>query len=279
MKLFKDISECIKYSEKGIEQYSSICEIVKQSDYNKWRNKLEKCDDFEDYILGENTKLNILNTSALIGYSLRKSLEDSLFFHYKNLFKKLDTYLDTFTELKKEKNFIAKLKNLENLAFLSTLSELSLAFILKKLGLNVKFETKFNQVNSGKKRDVDISVSDKKNNVVHFEVYMPNKHLELNGFFNPNQDDSHFSSKIEQKLFDKFGIDGISGLNGFVLLAINKVFFDMIHVKTCFPFLGNENVYSDLIRLIPKDVNGLFIYEDDFSGENSFKFERIILKE
>ena len=107
---------------------------------------------------------------------------------------------------------------------------------------------------------------------------MPNKQLDLNGFFNPNQDDSHFSTKIDKKLFDKFGVDGISGLNGLVLLAINKVFFDMIHVKTCLPFMGNDNIYNDLVKLIPKDVSGLYLYEDDFSGENSFRFEKIILK-
>lgn len=278
MKLFTDINECISYSEKAIKQYSFICDMVMQSDYIKWTNKLEQCNDFEDFLVGENAKLNVLNTSVLIGYCFSKSHIDSLFFHYKNLFKKLNTYLGTFPELIKDKEFNAKLKNLENLNFLSTLSELSLAFSMKKLGLNVKFETKFIQLKSGKKRDVDISVSDKNGNELHFEVYMPNKQLDLNGFFNPNQDDSHFSTKIDKKLFDKFGVDGISGLNGLVLLAINKVFFDMIHVKTCLPFMGNDNIYNDLVKLIPKDVSGLYLYEDDFSGENSFRFEKIILK-
>ncbi len=278
MKLFTDINECINYSEKAIKQYSFISDMVMQSDYDKWTNKLEQCDDFEDFLVGENSKLNVLNTSVLIGYCITKSHNDSLFSHYKNLFKKLNTYLETFPELIKDKKFNAKLKNLENLNFLSTLSELSLAFSMRKLGLNVKFETKFIQLKSAKKRDVDISVSDKNGNELHFEVYMPNKQLDLNGFFNPNQEDSHFSTKIDKKLFDKFGVDGISGLNGLVLLAINKVFFDMIHVKTCPPpFMDNDNVYNDLVRLIPKDVSGLYIYEDDFSGENSFKFERIIL--
>lgn len=278
MKLFTDINECIYYSEKAIKQYSFVCDIVLKSDYKKWTNKLEQCDDFENFLVGENAKLNFFNTSVLIGYCISNSYNDSLFSHYKNLFKKLNTYIETFPELIKDKKFSAKLKNLENLNFLSTLSELSLAFTMKKLGLTVKFETKFIQLKSGKKRDVDISVSDKNGNELHFEVYMPNKQLDLNGFFIPNQDDSHFSTKIDKKLTDKFGVDGISGLNGLVLLAINKVFFDMIHVKTFLPFMGNDNVYNDLARLFPKDVSGLYIYEDDFSGENSFRFEKIILK-
>jgi len=107
---------------------------------------------------------------------------------------------------------------------------------------------------------------------------MPNKQLNLNGFFDPNQDDTHFKSKIKQKLIDKFGQDGINELNGLILLAINKVFFDMIHVKTVLPFFSNENVYKDLIILIPKDVDGLFIFEDDFGYNNSYRFEKIILK-
>src|SRR5690554_2612733 len=109
MKLFTDINECISYSEKAIKQYSFICDMVMQSDYNKWTNKLEQCNDFEDFLVGENAKLNVLNTSVLIGYCFSKSHIDSLFFHYKNLFKKLNTYLGTFPELIKDKEFNAKL--------------------------------------------------------------------------------------------------------------------------------------------------------------------------
>jgi hypothetical protein len=278
MKIFKDVTECIDFSKCAINQYPSLKEIIEPNDFTNWTNRLNKCLDFQDMLVGENSKLNLLNTSVLIGLSISKSLDDSLFAHYKMLFKKVDLYLSVFPELKSNKKFKDKLKNLENLNFLSTLSELSLANKLKESGLSVKFETKFKQSKTGKDRDVDVSISDNKNNETHFEIYMPNKQLNLNGFFDPNQDDSHFASKIEQKLIDKFGQDGITGLNGLILLAINKVFFDMIHVKTVLPFFSVENVYKDLVKLIPKDVDGLLIYEDEFGSDNSFRFERIILK-
>ncbi|MEX0965839.1 MAG: hypothetical protein WD077_01265 [Bacteroidia bacterium] len=278
MEIFKNVTECIIFSKCAINLYPSLKKIIETKDFTTWTDKLNKSSDFRDMLIGENSKLNLLNTSVLIGLSIDKSLDDTLFAYYKMLFKKADLYLESFPKLKTNKNFKDKLKNIENLNFLSTLSELSLAYKLKESGFSIKFETKFKQSNTGRNRDVDISISDNKNNETHFEVYMPNKQLDLNGFFDLHQDDAHFSSKIEQKLIDKFGQDGITGLNGQVLLAINKVFFDMIHVKTILPFFSVENAYNDLIKLIPKDVDGLLIYEDEFGHENSFRFERIMLK-
>ena len=83
--------------------------------------------------------------------------------------------------------------------------------------------------------------------------------------------------KINNKLITKFGIDGTSGLQGTTLLAINKVFFDMMHIKTVLPIFDNSKVYNDLIRLLPLGIDGLLIFEDDFGHENSFRFEKILL--
>ena len=278
MKVFKDINDCIELSKIAISQYSKLSEIIDENDFAIWHKKLNDSNDFENFLIGIDTKLNIFNTTVMVGLSIRKSLNDSLFNHYKMLLKKTENYLMAFPDLANNKSFRSKIKNIENLNYLSSLSELSLALYLKQSGCVVAFETKFKQAVSQKKRDIDITVTDKYKNIFHIEVYMPNQHLDISGFFNPNQEDSTFSRKIKYKLFDKFGQEGINEIKGKILLAVNKVFFDMIHIKTVLPFFNNKNVYNEILELLPKDINGILFFEDDFSEENSFRFESLLTK-
>jgi hypothetical protein len=279
MSVFKDINDCIELSKISIGQYSKLNELIDENDFTIWRKKLNDSFDFENFLIGTDTKLNILNTSVMVGLSIRESLNDNLFNHYRMLLNKTEIYLTAFPELINNKSFKDKIKNIENLNYLSTLSELSLALFLKQSGFDVFFETKFKHALSDKKRDIDITAIDKSNRKFHFEVYMPNQQLDISGFFNPNQEDSKFSSKIKYKLFDKFGQEGINEINGRILLAVNKVFFDMIHFKTALTFLNNKNIYNELLGLLPKDVDGILFFEDEFSEENSFRFDALLINE
>ena len=273
---FTDGIECINYSKYALDQYPSLKELMVPADFDIWADKLNRCSNIRDFLLGNAARLNLLNVSTYVGFNLQESVSDPFSDHCKIVLAKCELYLKAFPGLKSNKSFKTKIKNIDTLSFLSTLSELSLAYELKKYGLSVKFESKFKQLTTQKDRDVDISASDINNNEMHFEVYMPNKQSETNGFFDFTEDVSHFERKIGHKLIDKFGQDGISGLNGTILLAINKIFFDTMHIRTALPFF--ESGYENLIKLIPDGIDGLFIYEDGFGSDNSFKFENIVLK-
>jgi len=277
MDFFDNINECIDLLIQAINKYSSLNEIIEPKDFKYWTHKLNNCKDINDFLFVKSNNLNLLTISAYIGLSIKNNFDNSIFTHYKRLFSKVDLYLNTFPQLISNKKFKDKLKNLENYVFLSTLSELSLAYQLKEIGFTVEFETKFKNLKTGKIKDVDLSIS-KSNNKIHIEVYMPHKQLEVNGFFDPNQDDSHFATKIEQKQNDKFGQDGIIGLNGKILLAINAVFFESFDLKNELLCFNNENLYMNLINNIHNDIDGYLIFMDEFGHDNSFKFIKYIEK-
>lgn len=272
--MFNNIEECMMYASAGINSYANIKKIVTLDDFKIWEQKLLGKSNFEDYLLNE-SKFNLLNLSVLTGYNLEKNFDDSMFAHYRRLLSKLDNYLKVFPDLLSDPSFIAKIKNIEQFNFLSVLTELSLSFYFKMLQLDIKFETPFNQIKSNKKRDVDITVSDSKGNNMHIEVYMPNKQSEIDGFFDPNEDDHHFEYKIGKKLLDKFGENGISELKGTILLAVNIAFFDMLTIKRT---ITVKQDFIHLLQHLPIGVDGLLIFEDNFANENSFRFIQWVLK-
>lgn len=276
--MFKDVQDCIRYLNRGIEEYPFLTEIIEHKDFNKWERNLIKSVDFNKFLIGESTYLNILNTTALIGYSVDNKIDDVLFTHYRMLFDKLELYLKTFPDLIFDKSFKSKIKNIESLFFLSTLSELSLAYHFKKSGLNIKFETPFKELTSGKVKDVDISIYDEFNNQIHLEVYMPNKQVNINGFFDPHQDDNSIVQKIEHKFLDKFGKDEVIGLNGKILLAVNIAFLDSLRIKTNIPFCDRESILEDLNIKIPPHINGILFFEDDFSNNSSFQIYKLLIR-
>ncbi len=262
------------YANAGINNYTNIKKIVTPNDFKIWEQKLQGKIDFENYLLNE-SRLNLLNLSILTGYSLAKNIDDSMFTHYRRLLHKLDNYLTAFPGLLSDASFIAKVKNIEQFNFLSVLTELSLSFYIKMLHLNIKFETPFRLIKSNKKRDADITVSDSKGNSMHIEVYMPNKQSEIDGFFDPNEDDHHFEYKIGKKLLDKFGENGIAELKGTILLAVNIAFFEMLSIKR---IINRQNDFIHLLQHLPTGVDGLLVFEDNFGDENSFRFIQLVLK-
>lgn len=108
------------------------------------------------------------------------------------------------------------------------------------------------------------------------EVYMPNKKLDIDGFFDPTNDDSHFKRKIDLKLSDKFGDKGLIGLNGKVILGVNIIFFDSIYIQTQIKNLEHDFLFDNIGIRMPVGVDGILFFEDDFQGSNSFKLHKII---
>ncbi len=287
--IFKSVEECINFSRKALNHLPNINAMIEGSDFDKWAFILHSKPDFRNYLI--ESELNILNATALEGLANEHKLDNPVLNHIKIVLSKTDLFLSSFSELKTDDSLKHKIKNLDGLNFLSTLSELSLAYFFKKLGYDILFEKKFIQSSTGRSRDIDLVIKSGNNNELNIEVYMPNHRLNVDGFFDPNQDnprlnvdgfydpnqdDSLFIERINRKILQKFGLDGISGLNGKTLLAINKVFFDSVQVKTILPFLSNDTVYNDLIKLLPIDIDGLIIFEDDFGSKNSFKLERVL---
>ncbi|GAA4492764.1 hypothetical protein GCM10023172_00410 [Hymenobacter ginsengisoli] len=117
---------------------------------------------------------------------------------------------------------------------LPTLSELSLAYQLAASVQEVKFETKFRRADTGTVKDVDLTATDSNGAVVHYEVYMPNKDMKVEGYFDLSQDDTLFADRIKAKILDKFGNGVVNELEGSTLLAINTAFFDTLRLKKCF---------------------------------------------
>ena len=274
MRMFNNIEECMTYANAGINHCENIKQIISPNDYEIWEQKLREKIDFENYLINE-SKLNLLNLSILTGYGLANNADDFMFAHYRRLLDKLNNYLATFPVLLSDESFIAKVKNIEQFSFLSLITELSLASYFKTLQLNIKFETAFRLIKSNKKRDVDITVSDSKGNEMHLEVYMPNKQSEIDGFFNPGDDDHHFEYKIGKKLLDKFGENGIADLKGTTLLAVNIAFFDMLQIKRT---INPQQDFTHLLQYLPTGVDGFFVFEDNFRDENSFRFIQWVLK-
>jgi len=66
------------------------------------------------------------------------------------------------------------------------------------------------------------------------------------------------------------------GLTGKVFLAINKIFFELVHLKTALPFFTNDQLFMNILKNLPEHVDGIFVFEDGFHSENSFKFEKLL---
>lgn len=278
--MFNNTDECIKYLNIGIGQNLFLSEIINTKDYSKWKNILIKTADINNFLVGDSAKFNILNITILAGYCIDKNIENELSDYYHGMLKKLELYLKSFPDLKDDDSFNSKIKNIENLFFLSTMSELSLAYQLKKYGFLIKFETPLKKLISGSKgskKDIDITVCDDSNNQVHLEVYMPNKQFNADVFFDINQDDKSIAKKIDSKILDKFGKNEIFELNGEILLAVNVAFLESLRIKNSLPIL-NINSFEDLDIHIPNHINGVLFFEDEFNQTNSFHFHKLLLR-
>lgn len=269
-----DLAEIMRYVDIGLTSFPNILSLIKDNDIRSWENKIGKSKSYKQYLL-EESNFNILTLSYIIGYEKFYNVADNPPIT-QLIFRKLESYLDQFPDLLSDKSFINKIKNLEGLNFLSTLSELSLASYFLQQGFSIGFETRFIRKDSGKRKDVDVTVQDKKGNSFHLEAYMPTEQSFIDGFFDPHSEDHHLEFKIGKKLLDKFGTDGITGLNGQVLLAVNIAMFDMIRLKLV---TGLKINHKNLITFLPPDTHGFLLFHDDFATINSFQIIKLVEKE
>lgn len=143
------------------------------------------------------------------------------------------------------------------------------------MGWRVEFETKFQQVSTNGPHDIDLSAWDTQGNAVHLEVYMPHKTSDVQGCFDPAQDNHAFEARVKHKLMIKFGQQGFTGLNGQVLLAVNTAFFDLLRVQE---LLSPVSVnYQSLLQHLPPQLNGLLLFADGFESDAFFRLIGLLL--
>ncbi|UII26601.1 hypothetical protein LVD15_25445 [Fulvivirga maritima] len=270
-----EVTECIQYAKESIIRYNAIDNLINDDDYLKWQNKMTDENDFYDYFFGGKNNLNFLIIAVLISRPISGNR------NYKIYFEKLNQYLTEFPELQTDKGFKDKITNLGGVNFFSTLSELTLAVQLKSMGYKIIFEHPFTHKVSGNRRDVDITITGDKGEEIHFEVYMPNKELPPNsasGFITLDAHDESLFNKLKGKMIKKFGKAGFSGLNGKVLLAVNIAFMQLLNLRNVLqPVEEEENVHREIFKEIEfaPEVDGVIIFRDDFSSDNSFYSEAL----
>ena len=274
MPYFKDAVDCIKQIRQTAKQFANIDSLLKEPDYNKWLQTITTVVDLENYLTGDDVKFNLLNTLAIASWEINTSHQKPIAIQK---LTKLNDWLSEFPSLLNDKSFVNKIKNLEGFNFLASMSELSFAAFLREIGFAISFEHKFIQVNSQKKKDVDIGFIGPKSVANYAEIYMPHHTENTEGFFDPNDSDHYVKYKVAMKLSDKFGADGITGLTGKVLLVVNYAAIDALLIKEAFPIFSSEGIYNEMSNALPPGVDGLAFFRDDFSGKGSFHFDKLIL--
>lgn len=271
--IFNSSEDCVGYAKNVIDQYPHLKELIKHKNYNKWGNKLKKCEDINHYLYSK--KLNLLNITATLGL-YGKCTEDVIVIEqYENILKKLNCYLGCFPKLLSDKSFNGKITDIEGMIFLSTLSELTLAYHFHQKGYSIEFEKKFTP-NTKENRDIDLAIMSKTGRKIYIEVYMPHEEAG-DGFFSPDAANHSFSKKLSNKLFDKFREGEIPEfLNGKVLLAANITYFDELRV---FMTLSSdkEPLRDKLGYIHSKAVDAILMFIDDFNKPNSLYFYDFIV--
>lgn len=227
----------------------------------------------------EHSPFNLLTASVIKGWGLKNDNSFPGTAQAMRLIKKLELYLECFPNLQKNKSFRAKVGNLAGFNFLSTLSELSIAAYLKQAGATITFEQRFQKLSDSKRNDVDITVTDKDGVKVHLEVYAPSDQDVMDGFMDPVEGNYHYAYKVAMKLMNKFGNQGIGGLTGDVLLAINTAFLHPMQLQKLHSWQTISEVHHEILINLPPGVAGLLQFSDNFGSDNSIHIEGYYKKE
>ncbi|CCH57615.1 hypothetical protein BN8_p06811 (plasmid) [Fibrisoma limi BUZ 3] len=280
-----NIDECIDYARAGVARFEGLQSIITENDFSKWKHKLESVDDVAAYLWGDEetgADYTLLSAAVLVGYQGNRMLAFGEIVHAERLLNRLDGFIRRFPQLtvpgRTSKQFADKIKNLADFHLLATLSELTLAYWFAKQGFTVEFETPFTHPVTGKRKDADLTITSSAGSQMHVEVYTPNKRFEADGFVDLEGEANRYLRKIEYKLEDKFGSGEISELNGKVLLAVNQTYFDAARLQQVLADLGQGESYEGIAKRLPLEIDGILIFEDDFSRTDSFVLRVIQVK-
>jgi len=252
--------------KKNLEKYPNVKFLINGKDIALWEKKLSEFDNpLTDYI--QKSIFNLL-TSLILAEQFDTS---------QKLLRLLEDSLTIFTNLKFSTTFKRNIKSLEDYAFFSFLSELSLANYLYGKGFTLNFNTQYVRLKDNKTqpRDIDIEACSKDNQKIYFEVYTPNKQTDINGFFNLPLFGDKFEQKIKNKEYDKFDSIIPGQLNGQIILAINYAYDDNFNI-----FL--KTFGSDFFKKIESathgEIDGILFYYHDLAKNSVLRFDKIILK-
>jgi len=256
----------IEVLKKNVEKYPNIKFLINRKDIALWGKKLSQfANPFTDYI--QKTIFNLLTTLIL------EEQSDNC----QRLLKLLENSLTVFTNLRYSATFKRNIKSLEDFAFFSFLSELSLANYLYGEGFTINFNTKYVRLKDSKTlpRDIDIEACSKDNKKIYFEVYTPNQQSEINGFINLPFIGEKFEQKIKNKEYDKFNSIISGQLNGQIILAINYAYDDSINIflKTFKP-----TIFDKLESTTHCEIDGILLFHHDLAKNSLLQFDRIILR-
>ncbi len=257
----------INLLKDNLEKYPNIKTLINEKDIDKWTKKLAGyTNPINDYIL--NSKFNIL--TSLI-------LENTNDFA-KNLAIFFETSLKIFPQLLDSDTFKRNIKSLDDFAFISFLSELTLSKYLKGFDFNISFNSDYQKIKKGDiiSKDIDIVAKHNNGQNINFEIYTPNSESDINGFFDLPALGEKFEKKIKVKEYDKF--EGmISGqLNGKVLLAINYAYDDNFNIYLT---ASNSKFFIKMEDYIHHEIDGILLFHHDIAKDKSLHICRLIIKQ
>ncbi len=256
-------------------RYEMIDKLVDKQMLDGWERYLENKNYPTDFIIDSNKTYNLLSLLFYGGFEHNNKTGFKPYQYAIQLIDTLNQYLIEFEELALNLTFRNKIKNIDGFNFFSTMSELSISHAFKKTGNTIEFDFDYLKSN-GKKKDIDIKISNQLGNFF-FEIYTPNDSFEINGFFDPSEFNQKFSKKLTEKIHDKFSKIDERSLNGKRFLVANAMYSQGIMIN--YLTLNIDKYLSQLIKILPDDIDGLLIFTDDFSSLNSFKEIRTIIKE
>lgn len=259
-------------SSKG--DYTNISPIVTDEILMGWEKTIANCSPPEQFIT--KSKFNLLTTLFIAQYEKEYRTEFEPYKQAMRILTTLNEYLTAFPTLLSDDTFKAKITNLGGYNFLSTLSELSLARFLLCKNYKVTFESKYRKQNRKDEKDVDLKIVDESGNVIFIEIYTPTADADINGFFSPQEFTEKLKNKLVFKATDKFADIDYGALSGKRLLAANTLFSDMFSMNI--RFFNCDDYFNQLIRIMPDELDGVLIFEDNFASDNSLRSIKMMIR-
>lgn len=254
--------------------YNNIAPLVTEAILTAWEKTLAKSSPPEKFII--DSKFNLLTTLFIARHEKEYRTEFEPYKQAMRILTTLNDYLTAFPDLLSDDTFKAKITNLGGYNFLSTLSELSLARFLHDKNYKITFESKYRKKNKKDEKDIDLKLDDEHGNVCFIEIYTPTDEADINGFFPLQEFTEKLKNKLVFKAADKFSNIDYCALRGKRLLAANTLFSDMFSMNI--RFFNCDDYFNQLIRIMPDELDGVLIFEDNFAAANSLHYVKMLIR-